>query len=50
MTPQNAIDLTPLFELDLEIGSIHTVGGTPMGHRVIADLGAAFAANFFTMP
>ena len=35
--PQNPIDLAPLFELDLEIGAIHTVGGTPMGQRVIAD-------------
>lgn len=37
--PQNPIDLAPLFELDLEIGAIHTVGGTPTGQRVIADLG-----------
>lgn len=39
MALRNPIQLTPLFELDLEIGAIHTVGATPMGQRVIADLG-----------
>lgn len=39
MMPQNPVELTHLFELDLEIGAINTVGSTPMGQRVIADLG-----------
>lgn len=34
------IELTHLFDLELEIGAIHPVGVTPKGNRVIADLGA----------
>jgi hypothetical protein len=33
------IELAHLFDIDFVIGAIHTVGTTPMGTRVIADLG-----------
>jgi hypothetical protein len=34
-----SIELAPLFDIHFVIGAIHTVGRTPMGQRVIADLG-----------
>ncbi len=37
--PETPIELRHLFDIDFEIGSIHTVGATPMGTRVIANLG-----------
>lgn len=33
------IELAHLFDIHFVIGAIHTVGQTPMGQRVIADLG-----------
>ena len=34
-----SVELAHLFEIEFEIGGIHTVGAAPTGHRVIADLG-----------
>ena len=39
MSDTQPIELRPLFDLDLVIGSINTVGATPKGTRIIADLG-----------
>ena len=36
-----APELVHLFDIDFEIATIHTVGSTPMGNRVIANLGGA---------
>lgn len=37
--PVVPISLEPLFDIHFQIGSINTVGQTPMGTRVVADLG-----------
>lgn len=39
MSEHDPIEMVHLFDLDLEIGAINTVGQTPKGTRVIADLG-----------
>jgi len=38
-TAREPIELAHLFDIRFEIGAIHTVGQTPKGQRVIADLG-----------
>ena len=37
--PVVVIDLEPLFDIHFIIGEINTVGQTPKGQRIIADLG-----------
>lgn len=37
--PVVAVDLEPLFDIHFIIGGINTVGQTPKGQRIVADLG-----------